>query len=43
MNGEVKLGTPTDFFSFIWLVLPQFPWEGPPVPRFLPGWPWTWI
>ena len=22
--------------------LPQYPWEGPPVPSFLPGWPSSW-
>ncbi|MDD5510419.1 MAG: hypothetical protein PHI12_06400 [Dehalococcoidales bacterium] len=47
---QVELTKLTDFtklftlnpFQAIWYLLPQFPWEGPPVPRFLPGWPWNW-
>ena len=43
LGGEVAgLTTWGDFPRFIWLLLPMFPWEGPPLPRFLPGWPWTW-
>ncbi|MBA7480419.1 hypothetical protein ES707_15873 [subsurface metagenome] len=43
--GRSTYGMSENFLTaFNYLVnywLPQYPWEGPPVPSFLPGWPGT--
>ena len=40
VQGEVKI--PESPKELLEALLPHLPQDGPPLPKFLPKWPWKW-